>query len=249
MIRNRNGYWMSPEFYAMFAPDSGSGVGGAGVAGDGTPGGNAGGTSGTDGGNGGAQGSDGAGNGTDGNGSGGNSPDDLNAEIARLKVEIANQKKALDKATHEASENKKAMNKAQADLKAKMTQEEIDAQAKQEAAQQAAQELEDLRREVAKGKTVKTVMGKLGLDEEAAGNLADHLFGAADIENALLEIQKAWQAKEAALKKEFGRITGPGAGGDSNSPQAKAIKMAQDLGKARSAVSEQAKKALEAYMR
>ena len=235
MKQNRNGYWMSPEFFAMFAPDDGGGAGGAGAAGDNAPGGDAANPNGQ--------------NGGEGDGGDNNPSGDLNAEIERLKTEIANQKKALDKATHEASENKKAMNKAQAELKAKMTQEEIDAQAKQEAAQQAAQELEDLRREVAKGKTVKSVMGKLGLDEESAGNLADHLFGAADIENALLEIQKAWQAKEAALKKEFGRITGPGAGGDSNSPQARAIKMAQELGKARNAVTEQAKKALDAYMR
>lgn len=241
MVKNRNGYWMSPKFFEQFAPDGGGGTGGAGAAGDNAPGG--------DGTNEGAQGQNGAGNSGDGDKADGDQPEDLKAEIDRLKAEIANQKKALDKATHEASENKKAMNKAQADLKAKMTQEEIDAQAKQEAAQQAAQELEDLRREVAKGKTVKTVMGKLGLDEEAAGNLADHLFGAADIENALLEIQKAWQAKEAALKKEFGRITGPGAGNDSNSPQAKGIRMAQEIGKARNAVNEKAKKAIDAYMR
>lgn len=166
----------------------------------------------------------------------------LNAEIARLQAEMAKQKTALDKATHEAAENKRA-------LKAKMTQEEIDAQAKQEAAEKAAQELDDLRKQVAKGNTVKTVMGKLGLDEESAGTLADCLYGAADIENALLNIQKAWQVRETALRKEFGKITGPGAGADSNSPEAQAIKRAAELGKARNAQNEQAQKAMNAYMR
>lgn len=166
----------------------------------------------------------------------------LNAEIARLKAESAKQKAALDKATKEAGDARKA-------LKAKMTQEEIDAASKQEAEEKVAKELEELRRKVAKGDAVKSVMGKLSMDEETAGNLADALYGAADIENVLLLIQKGWQAKEAALRKEFGKVTGPGAGSDSNSPEAQAIRRAQELGKSRNAVNEQAQKALNAYIR
>ena len=165
-----------------------------------------------------------------------------NAEIARLKAEIAKQKAALDKATHEAAENKRA-------LKAKMTAEEIAAQEKAAAEEAQKQRIIELEKQVAKTGTIKTVMGKLGLDEESAGNLADHLYGAADIENALLEIQKAWQVREAALRKEFGKITAPGAGADSNSPEAQAIKRAQEIGKTRNALNEQAKKALDAYIR
>ena len=171
-----------------------------------------------------------------------NSSDTLNAEIARLKAELAKNKDALNNATKEAGDLRK-------ELRSKMTQEQIDAEEKAEAAQKTAKELEDLRRQVAKGNTVKTVMGKLGLDEDAAGNLADHLYGAADIDNALLEIQKAWQAKEKALKLEYGKVTGPGAGADSNSPEAQAVRRAADIGKARNAQNEQAQKALNAYMR
>ena len=170
------------------------------------------------------------------------SVDELNAEIARLKAEMAKQKNSLDKATSEAGSLRK-------ELRSKMTQEQIDAAEKREADEKAAKELEDLRREVAKGKTVKTVMGKLGLDEDTAGNLADHLFGAADIDNALLEIQKAWQARETALRKEYGKIPGPGAGADSNSPEAQAVKRAAEIGKQRNAVNEQAQKAMSAYLR
>ena len=237
MLRNRNGYWMSPGFAAMFAPDGGDGGSGAGAAGDGGAGGD-----GEDAGNAAGNGENGGNQGGEGNNGGDNSADALNAQIAKLQAELVKQKAALDKATHEAS----AANKA---LKAKMTQEEIDAAAKQEAEEKAARELEDLRKEVAKGKAVKTVMGKLGLDEESAGNLADHLYGAADLDNALLEIQKAWQAREAALRKEFGRVTGPGAGADSNSPEAQAIKRASEYGKNRNAQNEQAQKALQAYIR
>ena len=236
MIRNRNGYWMSPGFNVMFAPDAGDGgaagagdgaaAGGEGNPGEGTP----------------AEGSEGAGNGTPGEQKDDGSADSLNAEIARLKAEMAKQKAAMDKAASEASAAKKA-------LKAKMTQEEIDAANKQEADEKAAQELEELRREVAKGKTVKSVMGKLGLDEETSGKLAEHLYGAADIDNALLEIQKAWQAMEKALRQEFGKIPPPGTGADSNSPEAAAVRRAQEFGRQRNAVSEQAQKALNAYIR
>lgn len=235
MLRNRNGYWMSPEFRALFAPDGGDGAGAAGDGG--SPGGD-----GANAGNGAENSGNGADHGGDAGDTGENKGEDLNAQIARLQAEMAKQKAALDKATKEAGDARKA-------LKAKMTQEEIDAASKQEAEEKAAKELDELRREVAKGKTVKSVMGKLGIDEESAGSLADALYGAADIENALLGIQKAWQIREAALKKEYGRITGPGAGADSNSPEAQAVRRASEIGKQSNAVKEQAQKAMSAYMR
>lgn len=170
------------------------------------------------------------------------SPEAMKAEIARLNAAMAKQKKALDDATHEAKESKQA-------LKAKMTAEEIAAKEKEEAEAAQAQRIIELEKQVARSGAIKTVMGKLGLDEESAGSLADCLYGAADIENALLEIQKAWQAKEAQLRKEFGKITAPGAGADSNSPEAQAIKRAQEMGKERNARNEQAQKAMSAYIR
>ena len=236
MVRNHNGYWMSPKF--MFDPDESGEAGGGIGGGTGAPAGTDGADAGTDT----AEAQNGATDAADSGKADKDTSGTENAEIARLKAEIAKQKAALDKATREAGDARKA-------LKAKMTQEEIDAQAKQEAAEQAAQELEDLRKQVAKGNTVKTVMGKLGLDEDTAGTLADCLYGAADIDNALLNIQKAWNAKEAALKKEYGKITAPGAGSDSNSPEAQAIRRAADIGKAKNAQNEQAQKALGAYMR
>ena len=242
MVRNRNGYWMSPKFF-MNAPDNGGGTGGdagSAGAGDGASGGDSTGGAGAS-----SENTDKAWNG----GNSGQWKDDKddqsadqNAEIERLKAEIAKQKATIDKVTKEAGDARKA-------LKAKMTQEEIDAEAKKAEQEKKEQELEELRRTVAKGETVRSVMGKLGLDEGSAGNLADHLYGAADIDNALLEIQKAWQAKEAALRKEFGKVTAPGAGADSNSPEAQAIERAKQFGRQQSAVSEQAQKALGAYLR
>ena len=189
-----------------------------------------------------ADGADGSNNQGAGTDKGDNSTEALKAEIARLNAAMAKQKKALDDATHEAKESKQA-------LKAKMTAEEIAAKEKEEAEAAQAQRIVELEKQVARAGAVKTVMGKLGLDEESAGSLADCLYGAADIENALLEIQKAWQLKETALRKEFGKVTGPGAGADSNSPEALAIKRASELGKEKRAINEQAQKAMSAYMR
>ena len=169
-------------------------------------------------------------------------PEVLNAEIARLNAELAKQKAAMDKAAKEAGDARKA-------LKAKMTAEEIAAREKQEAEEAQQNRIAELEKQVAKTGMVKSVMGKLGLNEEDAGNLADHLYGAADVDNALLEIQKAWQAREKALRMEFGKITGPGAGADSNSPEAQGVRRAAEIGKARNAQNAAAQKALEAYMR
>ena len=235
MIRNRNGFWMSPKFF-MSAGDGGS-VGDAGMggstsapAGDG-----AGADTSTD-------ASDSSQNAPDSDQGNDSTPDARDAEIARLKAEMAKQKNALDNATKEAGNLRK-------ELRSKMTQEQLDAETKKEAEEKAAKELDDLRKEVAKGKTVKSVMGKLGLDEDSAGSIAEALYGAEDVDNVLLLLQKAWQAKEKALRLEFGKVTAPGAGADSNSPEAQAIRRASEIGKAKNAQNEQAQKAMSAYMR
>ena len=170
------------------------------------------------------------------------SVEDLKAQIAKLQADAAKQKAALDRATHEAAESKKA-------LKAKQTQEEIDADAAREAAEQRQQEFEELQRKVARAENTKAIMGKLGVDEDAAGELAENLRGCENLDNALLLLQKTWTAKEKALRMEFGKVTIPGAGADSNSPEAKAIANARDIGKKQAAVNEQAQKALKAYLR
>ena len=223
MLRNRNGYWMSPKWFATFAPDEGGGEnGGAGTEG-------------------GSESTEDAGGDEDGD----EDPTAaLNAEIARLKSDLAKQKSALDAATSEAGKYRK-------ELKSKMTQEQIAESEKQEAAEKAAKELADLRKEVAKGKTVKSVMGKLGIGEEDAGELAEHLYGAENIENALLLIQKAWTAKEKALRLEFGKVPPPGAGGANgeDAEEQRALEMAKRMGQNRASNNQSVKDGLSGYMR
>ena len=223
MLRNRNGYWMSPKWFAVFAPDEGGGEnGGAGTEG-------------------GSESTEETGGDEDGD----EDPTEaLNAEIARLKSDLAKQKSALDAATSEAGKYRK-------ELKSKMTQEQIAESEKQEAAEKAAKELADLRKEVAKGKTIKSVMGKLGIGEEDAGELAEHLYGAENIETALLLIQKAWTAKEKALRLEFGKVPPPGAGGANgeDAEEMRALEMAKRMGQNRASNNKSVKDGLSGYMR
>ena len=230
MVRNRNGYWMFPGF---LSPDDGGGAGAAGGSGD--PAGDNAGTNGDNGDNGAKDGKDG----TDGI-----DQKALTAQLEQLKADMAKQKEALDKATSEAAKYRK-------ELRTKQTQEEIDAANKKEAEEKAAQELESLRKKVAKAENTKAVMGKLSVDEETAGKIAENLNGCENVENVLLLIKQAWDAKEKALKLEYGKIPGPGAGG-SNSEDAEeqaAIELAKRLGKARAESDKSVADGLKGYMR
>ena len=227
MIRNQNGYWMSPKWFALFAPDDGAGNGAGGEGG-----------------------SEGAGGGAEDDASGAEEENNDNdepresEELAKLKSELSKVKAAMDKAAKEASDAKKA-------LRAKQTAEEIAAEEKKEADEKAAREIDELRREVARTKAVKSVMSKLGTDEETSGKVAEYLYGAEDVDAALAEIQRAWTAREKALRIEFGKIPPPGAGGASGEdPEiAKAISLAKQLGQNRAENSKSVRDGLSGYIR
>ena len=128
-----------------------------------------------------------------------------NAELARLRAELAKQKAAIDKATKEASEYKKA-------LRQKQSAEEIAAEEKRISDEARDKELADLRKRFAVAETSKKALSFMG-DEEAANNVAESLYGAEDIDAAMAVIQKAWLAREKALRLEYGKIPAPGVGG------------------------------------
>lgn len=225
MLRNRNGYWMSPEFSALYAPDDGAGDGG-----NAETGGNEAQESGQE-------------TKPENNG-GSDSQKALEAQLEQLKADLAKQKAALDAATSEAGKYRK-------ELRAKQTQEEIDAANKREAEEKAAKELEELRKEVARAKSTKSVMSKLGVDEDAAGKIAECLSDCEDVENALLLIQKQWEAREKALKLEYGKIPKPGVGGSDgeDSEEKAAIEMAKRLGRERAESNKAVSEGLKGYIR
>ena len=126
------------------------------------------------------------------------------AELAKLRADFAKQKAALDKASSEAAAMKKQ-------LRAKQTAEE--AAAEEAKAQQDAlmQELETLRKERAVAATTAKII-PLVTDSTVAGQVAEYLYGAEDVDSAIAAIQKAWAAKEKALRLAFGKIPAPGTG-------------------------------------
>ena len=129
---------------------------------------------------------------------------DESVELARLKSELAMQKAALDKATKEAAESKRA-------LRARQSAEEAAAEEAREAARAQEQELAELRKKFATAELSKKAMKFVG-EESVANEIAESLHGAENADAVLLAIQKAWTAKEKALRLELSTIPSPGIG-------------------------------------
>lgn len=130
---------------------------------------------------------------------------DSAAELAKLKAEFAKQKAALDKATKEAGDAKKA-------LRARQSVEEQAAEAQKEELATLKQQLEELTKERTVAVTSKSVFAFVQ-DETAANSIANALYGANDVDAALNALSKAWAAREKQLKLEYGKVPAPGAGG------------------------------------
>ncbi len=133
------------------------------------------------------------------------SAQDVSAELAKLKAEIARQKAANDKLSKENAEKTKA-------LRAKQSAEEAAAEEAKTQQEALMQELETLRKERAVAATTAKVLPIVN-DNTVAGQIAEYLYGAEDVDSALAAIQKAWTAREKALRLEFGKIPAPGVGG------------------------------------
>ena len=127
------------------------------------------------------------------------------AGAVQAKADLAKMKAALDKATKEAAEYKRA-------LRAKQTAEEAAAETEKEQREAIEKELAELRKERAVALSSKRVMSIIP-DEKTATSIAEALYGAADIDLAIDMVAKAWTAKEKALRLEFGKIPAPGVGG------------------------------------
>lgn len=170
--------------------------------------------------------------------------DNGNEELLKVKADYAKLKAALDKATKEAGDAKKA-------LRAKQSAEEIAAEEKKAQDEATQKEIEELRREVARARSVKSVMSKLGTDETVSGKIAEYLYGAEDVEAALTELQRFWTAKEKSLRLEYGKIPAPGVGGadGEDAEMQKAINLAKEIGRERALSGKSLKDQLGSYIR
>lgn len=142
---------------------------------------------------------------TETNGTNNDKQQDESAIVAQLRADMAKMKAAMDKATKEAAESKRA-------LRAKQTAEEIAAEDLKAQNEARDKELNELRKKFAVMETSKSILVRIGGDEKAASQIAEYLYGAADVDGALGEIQKIMAAKEKALKLEYGKIPAPGVG-------------------------------------
>ena len=127
-----------------------------------------------------------------------------NAEIAKLRRELAAQINKNDALAKENASQKKQ-------LRAQQTAEEAAAEEKKEADAALQNELNELRKKFAVADTSKKVMSFIN-DETTANTVAEYLYGAEDVDAAITAIQKAWTAREKALRLEYGKIPAPGAG-------------------------------------
>lgn len=134
------------------------------------------------------------------------STDTESVEIKRLKAELAKAINKNDALSKENAEQRKQ-------IRAKQTAEE--AAAEEAKAQQDAlmQELETLRKERAVATATAKIIPLVD-DSAVAGQVAEYLYGAEDVDSAIAAIQKAWAAKEKALRLELGKIQAPGTGGN-----------------------------------
>ena len=127
-----------------------------------------------------------------------------NAEIAKLRRELAVQINKNDVLAKENASQKKQ-------IRAQQTAEEAAAEEKKEADAALQNELNELRKKFAVADTSKKVMSFIN-DETTANTVAEYLYGAEDVDAAITAIQKAWTAREKALRLEYGKIPAPGAG-------------------------------------
>lgn len=140
--------------------------------------------------------------------------EETNTELASLRAEMARQKLALDKATKEAADYKKQ-------LRAKQSAEEVAAEEQRIQSEARDQELNELRRRFAVSENTKKIMTFVGNDTQA-GDIAKFLYGAEDVDAAIDLLNKAWQAKEKALRIEYGKIPAPSVGSSEGSTVTKA---------------------------
>lgn len=129
---------------------------------------------------------------------------DVSAELAKLRAELAKANSKNDQLAKENAEQKKA-------IRAKQSAEEIAAEEKRIADEARDRELADLRKRFAVAESSKKVMSFVS-DETAATQIAEYLYGAEDADAAIDAMQKAWIAREKALRLEYGKIPAPGVG-------------------------------------
>ena len=144
-----------------------------------------------------------------------NKPEDAaaanNDELAKAKMDLARMKAALDRATKEAGDAKKA-------LRAKQSADEVAEEEKRAAEEEKRAADEERDRKLAEyekrfvvADTAKKVLAIIN-DEAIANNIADGIYGSDNVELVINSIRKLVSKITADLKAEYGKIPAPGVG-------------------------------------
>ena len=129
---------------------------------------------------------------------------EVDAEIKRLKAELAKQISKNDTLAKENAEQKKA-------IRARQSAEEIAAEEKRAQDEERDRKLAEYEKRFFIAETAKKLM-KFMDDEETSDSTAAYMFGAEDVDGAIDAFTKAWIAREKKLRLEYGKIPAPGVG-------------------------------------
>lgn len=143
------------------------------------------------------------------------SNDKTKKQMAELQRQLAQVKKDAEFYKKELRKTKSAEEQRSEDERER--QEQIQA------------ELETLRKQAAVASHSKKVFAFVG-NEEISNNIAEYLVGAADVDGAIDELNKAWREKEKKLKLEYGKIQKSGPS-EEEIKRNKAVEYAKGLGK------------------
>ena len=132
--------------------------------------------------------------------------DAVMAKLARMEAELTKEKNKNNALSKENADQKRQ-------LRSYKTAEEIRAEEEQNAKEELERRLSESEKRLAIIETTNRVLAIVN-DEKISTAIAEGLYGAADAEAVLANFERYIANREKKLKAEYGKITGPAAGGD-----------------------------------
>ncbi len=143
-----------------------------------------------------------------------------NEELTKAKADLARMKAALDKATKEAGDAKKALRARQSADEVAEEEKRAAEEEKRLADEERDKKLAEYEKRFVVADTAKKMLA-ITSDEAIANSIADGLYGADNAELVINNIKKLVSKVTADLKAEYGKIPAPGVGSANGTPMTK----------------------------